>query len=330
MKILLMKFAKVLVFLYLISVQIAECTQLPRRDLRDVEQIALQSDPSATLSLKFKSRRKSVVSPQLLDRTTELTSDRVRMYGPKVLPQADQETLQRHSQKSKCPLSKDFDEPHPVEGLTRCPEYEKNACCSSREHTKLDNDFKAAYESIYGACPGCLENMRVLLCGIHCSPDQHSFIELEVAVNRTISENDWDGLRPRQRVPNLKATARLCPVYCDRWYTSCLHTVPASFFPDNIPSFCISQMDTAQGIRLELNAYDCFGKTSPNVCNGPNIYMHDTVGPNVRKMHDTLLKALWISGIVVTVMGTTLCIVIWQMNSKKEKSVDEKNIAMNL
>eukprot|EP00753_Platysulcus_tardus_P002930 PLAT1207.1.p2 GENE.PLAT1207.1~~PLAT1207.1.p2 ORF type:complete len:329 (+),score=152.60 PLAT1207.1:116-988(+) len=152
---------------------------------------------------------------------------------------------------ASCPLST-LEAPAPG-GLVQCAQYADSACCSLEEDKRLHKDFEQVYSSLYGSCPGCLDNMRRMLCGLYCSPAQAKVL--------TVEERNEDG--------SIKsAVLRVCPEFCERFYASCQTTAHGSRYHSGQASFCMAQLDSNTGIRIELSHFDCFMDVGPNSCDG--------------------------------------------------------------
>jgi hypothetical protein len=133
---------------------------------------------------------------------------------------------------TKCPISQDLVAPYPAK-LSVCGEFSHSACCSVAEEEKIAYMLRNEYQVVYGSCPGCLDNMRKLLCGIHCSPD----------IVRVI--------KPFQN--NEIAQVNVCSSFCDSLYASCKDTsFASSYHGDDASSFCIPQLDSLSDIRIKL------------------------------------------------------------------------------
>ena len=133
---------------------------------------------------------------------------------------------------TKCPISQDLVAPYPAK-LSVCGEFSHSACCSVSEEEKIAYMLRNEYQVVYGSCPGCLDNMRKLLCGIHCSPD----------ITRVIT--------PFQK--NEIAQVNVCSSFCDSLYASCKDTsFASSYHGDDASSFCIPQLDSLSDIRIKL------------------------------------------------------------------------------
>ena len=107
--------------------------------------------------------------------------------------------------------------------LKTCTEYKASSCCSVQEDTKVMEDIDQVWKSVLGACPGCLENMRRMLCGIRCAPDITKKLQMQKA--------NAAG-RATQSV------YRMCPQFCHSWFTSCVNTTLAAKYNNNENPFC--------------------------------------------------------------------------------------------
>ena len=114
-----------------------------------------------------------------------------------------------------CPVSKVLKAPAVPSGKFQlCSEFQSSACCTVQEEAALAATFNNVWTSISGHCPGCLQNHKSLLCALHCSPDQSSYISVETRNNDAIQSMK-------------SGVFRICPNYCDRWWKSCVNTVLA-------------------------------------------------------------------------------------------------------
>lgn len=111
-----------------------------------------------------------------------------------------------------CPVSKILKTPAvPPSKFSLCTEFQSMACCSVQEEAALAQTFQDVWTSISGHCPGCLQNHKSMLCSLHCSPEQASFVAVEQ--------------RNADATQSLKSgVLRMCPNYCDRWWKSCVNT----------------------------------------------------------------------------------------------------------
>eukprot|EP00939_MAST-03C_sp_MAST-3C-sp1_P001948 g1948.t1 len=173
-----------------------------------------------------------------------------------------------HAEPSLCPMSSDFDRPESVEDLVRCPEYRSSSCCSKAEDEALDEAFRTAYEYVYGGCEGCVENFRLFACAAHCSPEQIDFVSVEAA--------DDDGA--------VEKRVRICPQFCERFYSSCVNTTARHITHADDLAFCVAQdidvsssssspSSSSSSVVLQIDQNDCTNPAGPTYCNGE--YVHE-------------------------------------------------------
>lgn len=242
-----------------------------------------------------------------------------------------------HATVSYCPLSEDLSKPTPLEYSHRCPEFSSSACCSEKEHEKLDKDFITAYDAIYSECSGCLENMRKLLCTIHCSPKQHELVQfydghqtplvkpkgvVAIASSAAVSQaNEEDQVPDGNTLPIRAETttparrvafAPLCYGSCKRWYRSCSQTRPGNLFQGSGKrSFCEAQMNSVKRVFLQIvndtnpGHRNCINLAGPDICTAAGLPVFMT-SKSFWRSHVTVI-VFWTVAMVIIFSGLMLC-----------------------
>jgi hypothetical protein len=145
-----------------------------------------------------------------------------------------------------------------------CPEFDSLSCCSASEERALADELYM-YQSIYGsACSGCYENVRRLLCSVHCSSRAFEFVEVEA---RDAAAGESASARARVA----RARVRISPEFCARWYSSCAGANGALGGDSETISFCLQALDMNGAYRVvigEAGRSSYSSESAPRSCGG--------------------------------------------------------------
>eukprot|EP00940_MAST-03C_sp_MAST-3C-sp2_P001836 g1836.t1 len=133
---------------------------------------------------------------------TALSADVSHEISIRSFPEgSDDAGTARFDGSSQCPVSTDLTDPTPAT-MTFCKEYESSACCSVKEDREVQMIVKSLQDRILTAqCPGCVANMKKLLCAVRCSSEQKLFAD--ILLEETVAE------------------IRLCSTSCNALTSSC-------------------------------------------------------------------------------------------------------------
>jgi len=74
-----------------------------------------------------------------------------------------------------------------------CPEFSSLSCCDRSQYAAVELNLQQAM-NLFGTCPSCYDNFRLLWCSFTCSPDQSVFLDVTNAITGSLGENVVTGV----------------------------------------------------------------------------------------------------------------------------------------
>mgnify|MGYP003961724433 CR=1 FL=1 len=213
-----------------------------------------------------------------------------------------------------CSMSNEKTEPS-KEALTFCTEYAESSCCSISEEKTLANDFDTYWRSAAGHCPGCLVNVKAFQCAYTCGPNQADFVDVKRNPNGTAV---------------IKASLRMCNSFCNSFHSSCGNITVAAMEANNANAFCQGFVDSAKGLTVELNQYDCYNSpAAPNRCDGERFGEIEKPGTNLFFIISCIVLGIICTTLIVSVLCYTGKVEEPSYNQDDAISKKENNLLLN-
>ena len=190
---------------------------------------------------------------------------------------------------NQCPMSRTKTKPSPEAKLQYCTEYTSNSCCTPQEDMEVEKEMNNSWRSLTGHCTGCLANTKRFHCAYRCSPDQFNFINL---------------LKPAGSTKKAKQI-KMCSVFCQSWYKSCVNTSMGERFSSSANSFCMQMIDSGTDNSIVLSKYGCYNDAdAANTCSGDTIPPLPKSETNVWFIFTSLVLGLVAILLIITLRAT--------------------------